>query len=92
MTVVMLRQIFVKLYKFMIILSAPLELLHAWSKMDGQTDRFILVAAIHGSECTLKPKIINARREAEGRIPKVAMLSCNIMSGDSSVSKSAGYG
>jgi hypothetical protein len=87
MAVFILRQIFVKLYKFVIILSAPLELLHAWSKMDGQTDRFILVAATQGSKCTLKMTIINSRGEAEGRFLKVAMFSCSVVSGDSSVSK-----
>jgi hypothetical protein len=76
----------------MIILSAPLELQHASSKMYGQTDRFILLAGMQESKCTLKLTIINARREAEGSFPKVAMLSCSVTSGDSSVSKQAGYG
>jgi len=55
--------------------------------MYGQTDRFILVAAMQGPECTLKMTIINARREAEGSFPKAAMLFCSVISGDSSVSK-----
>jgi hypothetical protein len=54
--------------------------------MYGQTGRFILVAVMQGSEFTLKMTIIKARREAEGSFPTVAMLSYNVISGDSSVS------
>jgi len=39
--------------------------------MDGQADRFILVAAMQGSECTLKMTIINAWREVEGSFLKL---------------------
>jgi hypothetical protein len=80
---VMLRQIFLRLYKSMTILSALLELLHVSNKMDGQMDSFILVATMQGSERTLKLTVINARRERKGSIRKVTMHSCSIMSGDS---------
>jgi hypothetical protein len=55
--------------------------------MNGQTDRFILVSAMQGSECTLNMAFIDTRREAERSFPKVAILSCSVISGDSSVSK-----
>jgi hypothetical protein len=56
-------------------------------KKDGRTERFILVAAMQGSECNLKMTIIIARKEAEESFLKAAMLSSSIISGDSSVSK-----